>query len=138
VPVTDPQMKIHSDYMEAVNRIVSKWRKLGFLPETDKQHLMICLNCMRMVADSTYILDQKTRHDTKIEELLEFLSEVFERKDQKVVIFSQWERMTRLVSIELEKLDISYEYLHGGVPAIKRKSLLDNFNKKWLQSVFVH
>ncbi|MCX6256879.1 MAG: DEAD/DEAH box helicase [Bacteroidia bacterium] len=128
VPVTKPQMEIHDEYLEAVSRLIAKWKKLGFLPESDKQHLLICLNCMRMVSDSTYILDQKTRHDTKIEELMEFLSEVFERKEQKVVIFSQWERMTRLVSLELDNLKISYEYLHGGIPSTKRKSLLDNFN----------
>jgi SNF2 family DNA or RNA helicase len=128
VPVTTKQMEIHSDYADHVARLVHKWRKLGFLPEEDKKRLLVFLSIMRMVSDSTYILDQETRHDTKIAELTEFLSEVFERKDQKVVIFSQWERMTRLVAGELDKMEIKYEYLHGGVPSSKRKSLLDNFN----------
>ena len=34
---------------------------------------MIGLNCMRMVSDSTFILDQETRFDTKIDELKLFV-----------------------------------------------------------------
>jgi len=82
---------------------------------------------MRMVCDSTYILDQKTRFDTKIDELQAILDEFLDESDEKAVIFSQWERMTRLVAAELDKKGIRYEYLHGGVPSAKRKDLMDNF-----------
>ncbi|MBI5407641.1 MAG: SWF/SNF helicase family protein, partial [Nitrospirae bacterium] len=92
------------------------------------QRLMIGLNCMRMVSDSTYILDQKTRHDTKIDELMTLLQEIFENRE-KVVIFSQWERMTRLVANELDALKVGYQYLHGGVPSARRKDLLTNFRE---------
>lgn len=103
----------------------------------DRQRLMIFLGCMRMVSDSTYILDQKTRHDTKIDELMTILKELFEREEQKVVIFSQWERMTRLVAQELDKLYIGYEYLHGGVPGDKRGKLLENFRDNPGSRVFL-
>ena len=33
-----------------------------------------------------------------------------------MVIFSQWERMTRLVAIILKEKNIGFEYLHGGIP----------------------
>ena len=35
--------------------------------------------------------------------------------------------MTRLVAMELEKRDIRYEYLHGGVPSKQRGQLVENF-----------
>src|SRR3972149_5809745 len=128
VPVTAEQTRIHKEYYEMVCQLVNKWRKHKFLSEQDRQRLMIGLNCMRMVSDSTYILDQKTRHDTKIDELMTLLQEIFENRE-KVVIFSQWERMTRLVANELDALKVSYQYLHGGVPSIKRKDLLTNFRE---------
>ena len=128
VPVTEEQARIHEEYYDMVCRLVKKWRKHKFLSEQDRQRLMIGLNCMRMVSDSTYILDQKTRHDTKIDELMTLLQEIFENRE-KVVIFSQWERMTRLVANELDALKVSYQYLHGGVPSIKRKDLLTNFRE---------
>jgi len=129
VDMTRDQRDIHKDYYKIVRRLVNKWRKLGFLPEDDRKRLMISLNCMRMVCDSTYILDQETRHDKKIDELFVSLEDIFEEENEKVVIFSQWERMTRLVARELEKRNIKYEYLHGGVPSQKRKDLLDNFHQ---------
>jgi superfamily II DNA/RNA helicase len=85
---------------------------------------------MRMVCDSTYIIDQdyERRHDTKIEELMNILDEVFESSGEKVVVFSQWMRMTYLVSKELEMRGVPFEYLHGSVPSEKRKDLFERFN----------
>ena len=137
VDVTKEQFEIHEDYAASVARLVFKWRKFGFLSEKDRQRLLIFLSCMRMVSDSTYILDQKTRHDTKIDELIIILKEIFENSDEKIVIFSQWERMTRLVGAELEKMNIEYEYLHGGVPSAKRKDLINNFTNDPKKRVFL-
>jgi len=108
--------------------LVFKWRKQGFLNEKDRQSLMVFLNMMRMVCDSTYILDQKTRFDTKIGELMNILDEVFAENEEKVVIFSQWERMTRLVAEELDQRNVKYQYLHGGVPSSDRGKLFEGFN----------
>jgi SNF2 family DNA or RNA helicase len=128
VPMTEEQASIHNEYQESVSRLVFKWRRQGFLNEKDRQSLMIFLNMMRMVCDSTYILDQKTRFDTKIGELMNILDEVFAEDTEKVVIFSQWERMTRLVAMELEQRKVKYQYLHGGVPGSNRGKLYDGFN----------
>ena len=127
VAMTPRQMDIHQENQEIVSKLVNKWKRLGFLNEKDRQFLMIALSRMRMACDSSYILDQKTRHDTKVDELRILLEEIFQNKEEKVVIFSQWERMTRLIAEELDQMKVNYEYLHGGVPAIKRKELLTNF-----------
>ncbi len=137
VEVTQEQLDQHNEYYEVVCRLVNKWKRFGFLSEKERQILLIQLNRMRMVSDSTYILDQKTRHDTKITELRTTLEEIFQNKDEKVVIFSQWERMTRLVAQELEDMGIKFEYLHGGVPAVERKNLLINFKEDRACRVFL-
>ena len=130
VPMTEKQKNIYSVFEEMVAKLVYKWRNYGFLSETDRQRLLIGLNSMRMVCDSTYVIDQdyENRHDTKIEELMNILDELFESSDEKVVIFSQWKRMTHLVSKELEFRGVPFEHLHGGVPSEKRKGLFDRFN----------
>jgi hypothetical protein len=99
---------------------MAKWRRQGYLLEQDRQRLMINLNQMRMVCDSTYILDQKSRHDTKIDELMYILEEALADEELKVVVFSQWERMTRLVARELEEMGVDFAYLHGGVLVPRR------------------
>ena len=137
VDMTEEQTIYHDNYYEDVSRIVRKWRKQGFLSKEDRKRLLINLNCMRMVCDSTYILDQSTRNDTKIDELIIIMKEIFENKDDKIVVFSQWERMTRLVAGELKKINIGYEYLHGGIPASKRNMLIENFHNNQETRVFL-
>lgn len=128
VAMTDQQTGMHQEFSDIVARIVNKWKYQGFLNEKDRQRLLINLNLMRMVCDSTYIIDQETRHDTKVDELMNILEEYFDGNAEKVVVFSQWERMTRLVARELEARSIGYRYLHGGVPGRDRKALFDHFN----------
>jgi len=128
VPMTEQQLELHEEYQSVVSKLVCKWQRMKFLPEQDRQKLLIALNMMRMSCDSTFLFDQKSRHDTKIGELMSILSEYFEGNTEKAVIFSQWERMTRIIAQELDALGINYEYLHGGVPSKDRKSLFDNFN----------
>ncbi|MBU0569338.1 DEAD/DEAH box helicase, partial [Patescibacteria group bacterium] len=137
VETTQEQQVIHQEHYETVSRLVNKWRRQKFLSEKERQILMISLNCMRMVANSTFILDQKTRHDTKIDELKIILKEVFEGSEEKVVIFSQWERMTRLIAKELQEWPVGFQYLHGGIPSPKRKDLLKNFHEDSNNLVFL-
>jgi len=127
VPMTPRQMELHNSFEADVAQLVAKWRRLGFLKEQDRQRLLSCLNLMRMSCDSTYLVDQQTRHDTKISELFYILEERLAEPEEKVVVFSQWERMTRIVSQELEEREVEFAYLHGGVPSTKRGDLLDRF-----------
>lgn len=137
VPLTHEQADIHQEYAEVVSRLVSKWRRFWFLDEKDRQRLLISLNCMRMVSDSTYILDQETRYDTKIGELMSILEDILVAEDIKVVVFSQWERMTRLVGIELKGRQVGFAHLHGSVPSYKRKALLADFHNNPTCRVFL-
>lgn len=127
VPMTKVQQEMHEEFKSALAQLIMKWQKMRFLSESDRQRLLLLMNQMRMVCDSTYVLDQKSRNDTKIDELQAILDEFLDESQEKAVIFSQWERMTRLVAAELDKKGIRYEYLHGGVPSAKRKDLMDNF-----------
>ncbi|MDO8512497.1 MAG: DEAD/DEAH box helicase [bacterium] len=137
VPLTKEQDDIHQDYAQEVSKLVNKWKRFGYLDEKDRQKLLISLNCMRMVSDSTFILDQETRFDTKIEELMSILENLLMAADQKIVVFSQWERMTRLVGKELENRRVGFTHLHGGVPSKKRKALLDEFSNNTDCRVFL-
>lgn len=137
VPMTEQQREMHDECQCNVSQLIQKWTRHRFLSEKDRKRLLLLLSQMRMLCDSTYILDQKSRHDTKVEETMNILKTVFESGDDKVVIFSQWERMTRLIAAELDKLDIGYEYLHGGVPSKARKDLVDNFTDQAEKRVFL-
>ena len=125
VPMTKEQKAIHDEYQYQVTIIVDKWRRFKFLSEADRKRLLLFLSMMRMVCDSTFILDQKSRFDTKIDETMAIISNLLDNEEGKVVIFSQWERMLRILAEELKEQDIDFCFLHGGVPSVKRKNLID-------------
>ena len=130
VELTREQISRHNEYYEMVCRMVNKWIKTGFLTEEERQKLLIGLNCMRMVSDSTYILDSKTNHGNKTTELSELLSELTEDQGNKIVIFSQWKKMFELIIEELEKLGLSFVYLNGDIPARERSNIIERFRKE--------
>ena len=137
VPMTDEQMGMHSEWQFQVSILVKRWRDRHFLSDKDRKRLLLLLSQMRMICDSSYILDQKTRFDTKVEECVNIISDIISEEGEKVVVFSQWERMTRLIAKELEAKGIGFEYLHGGVPSEKRKNLVDNFQNEPSSRVFL-
>ncbi len=129
VPMTVEQSKHHEENRETVARIVQKWRRFGFLSEADQLRMRICLQNMRMSCDSTYLLDQKTDHGVKADELADLLSDMLEEQQCKVVIFSQWLRMHELVVRRLESRKWEHVMFHGGVPGPQRKHLIRRFKE---------
>lgn len=129
VPMTEEQGVIHWENYEIVVKLVAKWRRYKFLCEADQRRLQIALNFMRMAADNTYLVDKKTVHGPKIEELEILLNEIVTEGGEKVVIFSQWLRMTELVERILERNNIGYVHLNGSVPSKQRKGLMQRFRE---------
>ena len=129
IPMTPVQQSRHDELENAVAKLVSKWQRTGSLGEEERRRLLLMLGQMRMLADSTYIIDQdgENRHDVKVAELMNILCDALDGGTAKIVIFSEWERMTRIVAAELDAKNIRYECLHGGVPAQKRNELIDRF-----------
>jgi len=130
VPMTGEQMKYHEENRETVARIVAKWRRLGFLSETDQRILMIALQNMRMSCNSTYLLDKKTDYGVKADELLSTLEEIFEsgrEGDAKVVVFSQWLGTHKIIQDRLKSFKHNHVLFHGRISSQKRKELIKRF-----------
>jgi superfamily II DNA or RNA helicase len=129
VPMTEEQMAHHEENREVVARVVCKWRRFGFLNEADQLRLRIALQNMRMACNSTYLLDQKTDHGVKADELVDLLQDIFEDKQAKVVIFSQWLRMHEVVMRRLQRRKWRHVLFHGGVPGPRRRDLVRQFKE---------
>lgn len=127
VPMSDLQLKLHRENYELVAAVVAKWRRYGFLTESDQRKLMICLQNMRMSCDSSYLLDQGTDSGVKADEVLTLLEELVENSENKVVIFSQWLRMHTLILRRMKDKPWGHVLFHGGVESSKRKGLVDQF-----------
>ena len=121
---------MHDDQSMTVSQLMSKWRRHGFLSEPDRQKLFMALSCMRMACDSLYILDETIDKSPKLDELMIMLQEILESPDNKVVIFSQWERMLRLLSFRLDSKSIGYRYLHRSNPGKNPGKLEEDFQSQ--------
>ena len=129
VPMTPQQMEHHEENREIVGKIVAKWRRHRFLSEADQRRLMIALQNMRMACDSTYLLDQRTDHGVKADELATLLDEIFETPGTKAVVFSQWIRMHEVLARRLEQRKWSHVLFHGGVESRQRPALVERFRE---------
>ncbi len=127
VPLTAEQRRVHDAEAEIVAKLVAKWRRYKFLCEADQRRLRIALNYMRMAADNTYLVDGKSVHGPKIEEMEVVLKELVIEGDERVVIFSQWLRMLELAEQVLIRNKIGHVWLHGGVPSKDRKDMIARF-----------
>ena len=108
----------HSENMEIVARIVQKWRRYRFLSEADQRRLMIALQRMRMSCDSTYLVDHRTDHGKKADEVVTLLDEMFERTPTS----RRWSSAsgcacTSCWCARLKDRDWDHVLFHGGVPA---------------------
>ena len=127
LPMTEKQMLYHQENADVVARIVKRWRKTGFLSETDQRILTCALQNMRMSCNSTYLLDPETDHGVKADELAVLLEDMFREAEAKAVVFSQWTRTHDIVIRRLEARGLGYVSFHGGVPSQKRPALVERF-----------
>ncbi|HZZ77848.1 MAG TPA: DEAD/DEAH box helicase [Gemmataceae bacterium] len=127
VPMTPQQQEMHDENRAIVARIVQKWRRFHYLSEADKQRLMTGLQRMRMVCDSTYLLDPSGDFGFKTAEVIAQLEEILSDPEAKVVIFSQWLRMHELLMDQFQEKGWDHVFFHGGVPGKQRKDLVDRF-----------
>jgi superfamily II DNA or RNA helicase len=127
VPLTPQQAEPYWEQSDILARLMKKWERQGWLSEIDLRRITCCIQNMRMLCDSTYLFDKTTRHSPKLEEFREIVRELAIEENRKVVVFSEYERMTRLAGEELAKLGIGFVSLHGDVPARKRGALMETF-----------
>mgnify|MGYP002777936361 CR=1 FL=1 len=99
-----------------------------YLSETDRRRILACVTNMRMLCDSTYLLDHQTNVSPKLDEFEELLAELIGRDlTNKVVVFSQWERMIQLAADVARKYDAQPAILHGNLTGPERRRVLERF-----------
>ncbi|MEM7110007.1 MAG: DEAD/DEAH box helicase [Bacteroidota bacterium] len=129
------QHELHAGYASGVSQILSKKYKTPY----DMQMLMHMLTCMRMVCDSSALVDDKSSDSPKLIELEHILTEKLDmpNTERKIIIFSEWVKMNRLIGQMLRKIGIGFIELNGKVPVSKRGELIKKFEEDPEISVFL-
>jgi len=129
VRMTPQQAGPYWEQSDILARLMHKWQRQGWLTEIDLRRITCCIQNMRMLCNSTFLFDKETNFSPKLAEFREIIRELAIEEKRKVVVFSEYERMTYLASQELTKLRIGWVSLHGSVPARKRGELMARFRE---------
>ena len=86
------------------------------------QRMQLLLANMRMVCDSTYLIDDETNESPKLEELKYILLEKLNvrHENKKIIIFSEWIKMHKLIGQMLRENNIGFTELSGKIPVKTR------------------
>ena len=119
------QSEYHASYVRGIASIIGK----KFLTPYDLQKLQLLLASMRMVCDSTYLIDEETNESPKLEELKYILLEKLDliNSDRKIIIFSEWVKVHKLIGHILRDNNIGFTELNGTVPVKHRGELIRKF-----------
>jgi SNF2 family DNA or RNA helicase len=137
VPLTPKQAEPYYEQNDILAQLMRKWERQGWLSDIDQKRVLCCIQNMRMLCNSTFLFDKKTHHSPKLQEFREILTELAIEENRKVVVFSEYERMTHLAGEELRKLGIGFVSLHGGVPSRQRGALIEKFRNDPACKVFL-
>jgi len=119
------QAEYHAGYSKGIASIIRK----KFLTPYDLQRLQLLLASMRMVCDSTYLIDEETNESPKLEELKYILLEKLDvpNSDRKIIIFSEWVKVHKLIGKMLRDNNIGFTELNGTIPVKMRGELIRKF-----------
>jgi SNF2 family DNA or RNA helicase len=129
------QSDYHSSYARGISQIIHK----KFLTPYDLQRLQLLLASMRMVCDSTYLIDEETNESPKLEELQYILLEKLDvpNNDRKIIIFSEWVKVHKLIGKLLRDHNIGFVELSGKIPVKSRGELIRKFETNPQYKVFL-
>lgn len=126
VKLTPKQQQMYDDHYDVVARLASIAKRRP-LTKQEQDRLMIHLSMMRMVCDTTYILDPDVRDCPKLAELEKVIEECRDNDGVKVIVFSEWERMLELVRELCQRLKIGFAWHTGSVPQQRRRAEINAF-----------
>jgi SNF2 family DNA or RNA helicase len=127
VPVAfhEEQQMYHANCAKGIAAILRK----KFISPYDQQRLMLLMANMRMVCDSTFLVDKESHISPKLNELKEILVDKLDlcNRDGKVIIFSEWVTMLNLIGQMLTECGIGFAQLSGKVAVKNRDKLVKKF-----------
>ena len=125
IELSTEQAEYHASYAKGIASIIRK----KFITAYDMQKMLLLLSKMRMVCDSTYLVDEETNRSPKLLELEHILIEQLDVKNnnRKIIIFSEWVKIHKLIGQMLRKNKIGFVELSGKIPVKSRGDLIKKF-----------
>ncbi|MFC1707246.1 SNF2-related protein, partial [Planctomycetota bacterium] len=115
VPLSAEQADIHDANLSTAAQLAAITKRRPLTP-SEEHRFMAALQNARMACNAAGLVDKKTKGSPKLQELQGLLEELCKDGGHKVVVFSEWERMTAMAEEVGKGLGLGAVRLHGGVP----------------------
>lgn len=125
----------HDNYIDQANRLISKSLNtpLTFAEQTYIQMLLLrarqCCNSLDLIQNDNE-LKIHTESNGKIEKILEIISDVCIKQNQKLVLYSEWTEMLSILENHFQKMNIEFVRFDGSLSTKKRGLALETFKNK--------
>jgi len=129
------QADYHASYAKGLAQIIRK----KFLTPYDLQRMQLLLANMRMVCDSTWLIDDETNESPKLDELKYILFEKLDirNSDTKIIVFSEWIKVHKLIGSLLRENNIGFVEFNGQIPVKLRGELIRKFEDDPRYKIFL-
>jgi len=133
VPLTPAQEKLYHQYRQPLLELLKKkeeWK------ERDLHEAFGQMTYLLEICDSAELVSETEKASSKLEELKPILEEILSG-DHKILLFSQWERMTAILQREIEKMNVKTVRFYGDLTMKQRQEVIDAFTNLGDIRVFI-
>jgi SNF2 family DNA or RNA helicase len=128
LPLDTNGVNMYDEYETVVSRLAAKANKYP-LTFDEMKRLQMGLACMRMLCSTPYILNPKIKTSPKIDEIVPIIEEILEKKENKIIIFSEWVKMLELLAEKLEEKEIQLAWHTGEFNQLQRREEINKFKE---------
>lgn len=116
-------------YMAYVNQAKGELRAYDNMPKGQRSMkiLSVLMRLRQICCHPSLFVENYDHQASKMELLMELVEESIEG-NHRILIFSQFTSMLKMISQRLEDKHIEHYYLDGSVPPIKRQQMVHDFN----------
>ena len=133
-PMTEKQEKHYIQVLTALKQDVFKDGE----ENANYITMLAALTRLRQICDHPGLINEEWLDETDISGKVDTLKELVEdaiENDRKILIFSQYVKMLKLIEKIIKKMNIKYEYMDGSTK--DRKTIINHFNDNEKVKVFL-
>ena len=134
--MNDEQEKIYISYMEQARKEAKEELAINGFEKNQIKILALLTRLRQICCHPSLFLDNYEGESSKLNQCIEILKEAISG-GHKVLLFSGYTSMFKIIEKELKKEQINYYKLTGSTKVSERIELVDNFNKNSDVKVFL-
>ena len=125
--LSEEQKKVYLSYLANIRNDIHNELSEGGLDKSRMKILAALTRLRQICCHPSTFLDNYQGGSGKLDLLMELIPEAI-ANDHRILVFSQFTSMLRIIEEELKDMNISYFYLEGSTPTEERNDMVKRFN----------